>query len=56
VTITNKIILGLMVSLFLAAKLYFLFNTPKSFAIAAIPAALLLLSSPASAGAGEPTM
>lgn len=53
-TITQKIALGLVVAVFLAAKLYFLMNTPKSIAVAAIPAFLLILSTPASAGANEP--
>lgn len=53
-TIENKLILGLVIAVFLAAKLYFLFSPAKSIAIAAIPAALLILSSPQDAGAGEP--
>jgi hypothetical protein len=45
-----------MIGIFLAAKLYFIFNTPKSLAVAAIPAVLLILSAPQDAGASEPTM
>jgi hypothetical protein len=55
-TLENKFILGLIVAVFLTAKLYFLFNTPKSLAAAAVPALLLILSSPQDAGANEPTM
>ena len=55
-TIQNKLILALVIGAFLAAKLYFLFNTPKSIAVAAIPAMLLILSSPQDAGASEPSM
>lgn len=55
-TFTRGLILALTVGLFLAAKLYFLFNTPKSLAVAAIPAAILILSTPQDAGASEPAL
>jgi hypothetical protein len=55
-TLGNKIILGLVVAVFLAAKIYFLFSPTKSLAMAAIPALLLIASTPSSAGATEPSM
>lgn len=50
----RKILLGVVVATFLAAKFYFLLSPKKSLAFAAVPALLLILSSPVSAGASEP--
>ena len=55
-TIGNKFALGLIIAVFFTAKLYFLFSPAKSLAVAAIPALLLIVSTPSSAGATEPNM
>ncbi len=50
----RKLLLGAVVVTFIAAKVYFLFSTRKSLALAAIPAFILILSTPQEAGAKEP--
>lgn len=49
----RKIALGLGVGIFLAAKFYFAVRTPKALGLAAIPALLLILSSPTSTSARD---
>lgn len=53
-SVGRKLLLGVVVATFLAAKFYFMFSPKKSLLYAAIPAFLLILSSPANAGASEP--
>lgn len=45
--------MGAAVLTFVAAKIYFLFSTRKSLALAAIPAVILILSTPVEAGASD---
>ncbi len=49
----RKIALGAGVVIFLAAKIFFAVKAPKALALAAIPAVLLILSSPTATSATD---
>lgn len=52
-TAWRKLLLAATVVTFILAKVYFVFKTPKALGLAAIPAFILILSTPATAKAQE---